>query len=891
MAQFSRPDNDDTIGSWIDEASGTTDIYTGIDEDLASQSDTDLVRSENDPSTSEYIAGLGLVTDPEGNVDHVVRYRYQKGETGGGQPGVINLIVQLREGTTVRASNTHNGIATGFVDGTFTLSSGEADAITDYSNLNIRFQADKSSGARTSWAEISRAEFEVPAAGIAPLDAEPGAFAIAGTNADFIIKMPADTVAYAIASPVEANLEYHRRFKPIEVGAFVVAGMIAILTPTLNPESGAYAITGTDANFTIKMPAATDSYAIAGTDVDLFISVKLTVDAGAYVIDDPIEVNLEKHSKLTPVDPGVYALAGQIAVLTPTLNAGSGPYSVVGTDADFTVTIPANNGAFSIAGTDANLELHSKITPVDSGAYIIAGQIAILTPTLNAGVGAYSITGTDADFTVTIPPALGTYVISGTVANLELHTEIVPVVGTYLIDGKDVTLTLSAGGGPTPIDAESGSFVIAGQDASLELHTEVVPVAGIYNIAGTIANLEYNRILPLDPASVLLAGQAATVRVIIVAITSTYAIAGTDVDLDHIKTMSADSGTFVITGQLLLDREELELSSVVSDQVDLKSIITGQTTLDLDSHISDFVTDAGVNSNPVNRLTADGGVILLSGQPAAVIAKLNALPGAYALAGQDATLTLNTGYSTTAQGVFDLMDTDPSIAVKDLTAAFIDSQASAEGGSGNWELGDQFLCFRMGSEPNGLVDWFGNQNALAVGSPMFNAFDGFILTGTEYINSQRALLAGLPTLNNVVTGIWNVGVNPTGMGVAARTANNTKHQMNSTGTGINVALNNASSSSYAENDFATNSLYLLHRDQNTIFKMFKNGVSQGNLSFVSVSAAAISEYIGARNLSGVADTFFTGTLGCFWRGKAVGFDHSNFYSNLNTMMTGLAALG
>ena len=32
MAQFARPDNDDSIGSWTDESSGTTDIYTGIDE-------------------------------------------------------------------------------------------------------------------------------------------------------------------------------------------------------------------------------------------------------------------------------------------------------------------------------------------------------------------------------------------------------------------------------------------------------------------------------------------------------------------------------------------------------------------------------------------------------------------------------------------------------------------------------------------------------------------------------------------------------------------------------------------------------------------------------------------------------------------------------------------
>ena len=160
MAQFARPDNDDTIGAWTDEASGTTDIYTGIDEVTAE--DTELVRSENDPSSSAYIAGISAVTDPVSSVNHIVRYRYIKGETGGGAPGVIDLIVELRQSTTVIASQTHNGIANTVAAGTFTLTGGEADNITDYSDLNVRLVADKSAGTRTSWGEVTWWEFEVP---------------------------------------------------------------------------------------------------------------------------------------------------------------------------------------------------------------------------------------------------------------------------------------------------------------------------------------------------------------------------------------------------------------------------------------------------------------------------------------------------------------------------------------------------------------------------------------------------------------------------------------------------------------------------------------------------------------------------------------------------------
>lgn len=160
MVQFARPDNDDAIGSWTDEAAGTTDIYTGIDEVTAE--DTELIESEADPSLSACVIGLSTVTDPEGNVNHIVRYRYQKRMTGGGSPGVIDVTVELREGATVRASQTHIGIAEAVTAGTFTLSGAEADAITDYSDLNVRFTADKTSGARTSFGGFTWAEFEVP---------------------------------------------------------------------------------------------------------------------------------------------------------------------------------------------------------------------------------------------------------------------------------------------------------------------------------------------------------------------------------------------------------------------------------------------------------------------------------------------------------------------------------------------------------------------------------------------------------------------------------------------------------------------------------------------------------------------------------------------------------
>ena len=160
MAQFARPDNDDSIGSWVDQASGTTNIYQSIDESTAS--DTDYIRAENNPSSSVYIAGLSSVTDPTSSSGHIVRFRYQEATSGGGSAPTTTLTVELREGTTVIASFTDSDVPNVWTDGSFTLTGGEADNITDYTNLNLRFTASKTAGSRTGWVEVSFAEFEVP---------------------------------------------------------------------------------------------------------------------------------------------------------------------------------------------------------------------------------------------------------------------------------------------------------------------------------------------------------------------------------------------------------------------------------------------------------------------------------------------------------------------------------------------------------------------------------------------------------------------------------------------------------------------------------------------------------------------------------------------------------
>ena len=145
MAQFGRPSADTTIGNYEDELGGTTDIFQSIDE--TSPSDSDFITSEFAPSSSPYVTALSTVTDPNVSTGHTVRYRARKDPSTGAQ---VDLTVELRQGYvsegsqgTLIATDSQVDLPTSFTTFSFVLSGGEADAITDYSDLFLRFVADQ----------------------------------------------------------------------------------------------------------------------------------------------------------------------------------------------------------------------------------------------------------------------------------------------------------------------------------------------------------------------------------------------------------------------------------------------------------------------------------------------------------------------------------------------------------------------------------------------------------------------------------------------------------------------------------------------------------------------------------------------------------------------------
>jgi hypothetical protein len=139
--QFARPTADTHLGNYKNEAGGTTNIYQSIDE--TSPSDADFIESPSAPANEPYVTRLGNLSDPATSTGHLVRYRYAKDQSGGAQ---VNLTVELRQGYvseaspgTLIASWSHSNISETWTTAVQTLTGSQADSITDYTSLYLRF--------------------------------------------------------------------------------------------------------------------------------------------------------------------------------------------------------------------------------------------------------------------------------------------------------------------------------------------------------------------------------------------------------------------------------------------------------------------------------------------------------------------------------------------------------------------------------------------------------------------------------------------------------------------------------------------------------------------------------------------------------------------------------
>jgi hypothetical protein len=127
------PDADVTDGGWLNEVAGTS-LFASIDE--ATINDSDYIRSQAMPLSDVCEVALENPLGTPGQ-PMTVSYRYKDG----GVTGDISLIVTLLQGATEIATWSHNNISGTFSTVQQTLSSGEFAAISDFTDLRLRFEA------------------------------------------------------------------------------------------------------------------------------------------------------------------------------------------------------------------------------------------------------------------------------------------------------------------------------------------------------------------------------------------------------------------------------------------------------------------------------------------------------------------------------------------------------------------------------------------------------------------------------------------------------------------------------------------------------------------------------------------------------------------------------
>lgn len=122
------PTVDITDGDW-EASNGGSDLAAMLDE--TTFNDADYI----------YTRVLGVceirlqpAADPASSSGHIVRYRARGN-------GSTDLIVRLKQGSTTIASWTETNVPASETDYQHTLSGAEADAITDYSDLRLQFEA------------------------------------------------------------------------------------------------------------------------------------------------------------------------------------------------------------------------------------------------------------------------------------------------------------------------------------------------------------------------------------------------------------------------------------------------------------------------------------------------------------------------------------------------------------------------------------------------------------------------------------------------------------------------------------------------------------------------------------------------------------------------------
>lgn len=130
-AQLAAPTSDISAGGWTPSTGAS--LFGVLDETV--RDDADYVISSRNPSSDTFEVKFAAVTDPNVSTGYKLRYTLGKASSSMGR---IDSTVSLVQGTTIIVTYTHTDIPATTTLYTQTLTGGQADSITDHSDLRYR---------------------------------------------------------------------------------------------------------------------------------------------------------------------------------------------------------------------------------------------------------------------------------------------------------------------------------------------------------------------------------------------------------------------------------------------------------------------------------------------------------------------------------------------------------------------------------------------------------------------------------------------------------------------------------------------------------------------------------------------------------------------------------
>lgn len=159
MVQIARPDSDISTGGWEPQGStAETTLWESLDE-VSANDGTDYIEALNGENITCEVGLDNSITDPGGNTGYFLRCRMQ----GKGSGGPERVSIALFEGATQRAISGNFANRDSWADKFYELTTGEADAITAFTDLRIKLTSSNLGATEDMW--ITQAFFEVPDAG------------------------------------------------------------------------------------------------------------------------------------------------------------------------------------------------------------------------------------------------------------------------------------------------------------------------------------------------------------------------------------------------------------------------------------------------------------------------------------------------------------------------------------------------------------------------------------------------------------------------------------------------------------------------------------------------------------------------------------------------------